>query len=60
MSGAKAVQKRRKKPKKGQKIAFFNLLKNKTIFLPNFTQILTKFLPSYMMVEDSRYLLKFS
>ena len=60
MSGAKFVQKVRKKPKKGQKIAIFNLLKNNTIFLSNSTQTLTKFLPPSTPVEDGRYLLKIS
>ena len=52
MSGAETVQKSAKKPKNNSKNAFFNPLKNNTIFLSNSTQILIMFLLSSILVED--------
>ena len=47
----------RKAPKKGKKWRFATACFPDTIFLPNSTQVLTKFLPNFTSVEDSQNLL---
>ena len=46
-----------KGPKKGKKCPFITPCFPGTIFLPNSTQVLTKFLPNFTSVEDSQNLL---
>ena len=48
-----------KGPKKGKKCPFVTPCFPGTIFLPNSTQVLTKFLPTFTSVEDEKTLIRF-
>ena len=49
-----------KGPKKGKNCPFITPCFPGTIFLPNSTQVLTKFLPTFTSVEDEKTLVRFS